>query len=76
MKRLKITEKPMVIQYVGSASITYVDGKFQQWPVQIITCMEYHQNIEEICLTSKLHLFHQLDHMVMYLLIQVGNNDN
>ena len=31
--------------YVGSASITYVEWKFQQWPVQIITCMEYCQII-------------------------------
>ena len=38
-------KKTMVIQYVGSASITYVELKFQQWPVQIITCMEYRQNI-------------------------------
>ena len=45
MQHLKTTEKPMVIQYVGSASTTYVDWKFQQWPVQIITCMEYRQNI-------------------------------
>ena len=38
-------EKPMVIQYVGSASITYVEWKFQQWHVQIIICTEYRQNI-------------------------------
>ena len=35
----------MVIQYVGSASITYVEWKFQQWPVQIITYMEYRVKI-------------------------------
>ena len=28
-----------------SASITYVEWKFQQWLVQIITCMEYCPNI-------------------------------
>ena len=32
--------------------------------------------IKEICLMLKLHIFPQLDHMVMYLLIQAGNNDN
>ena len=37
--------KLMVIQYVGSASITYVEWNFQQWQVQITTCMEYRQNI-------------------------------
>ena len=37
--------KLMVIQYVGTASITYVEWKFQQWQVQITTCMEYRRNI-------------------------------
>ena len=34
------------------------------------------QNIQEICLMLKMCLFPQIDHMVMYLLIQAGTNDN
>ena len=46
--------KARVIQDVGSASITYVEWKFQQWQVQI---MDRSQNISLhfICITFHLH---------------------
>ena len=73
---MKITEKPMVIQYVGSASITYVEGKFQTMASANNNMYgvppKYLRDLSHV----KAAFISPVRYMVMYLLIRVGNNDN